>query len=160
MIGVIVWWNPRWLMICKRRYIHGQSERDVTQFTITSWHGNALCIIGPLWRDVRSQMDSLAKGQQCGALVLSLLLAWANWHRQSSYRWFEMTCNGERNCVMSANHQPINMIWRVWRQKQVFQTWISNRIPQNIVGRNYLAMPVMPVFWHQSPPICYGCYIF
>ena len=81
-------------------------------------------------------------------------------NRQSSYRWFEMTCNGERNCVMSANHQPINMIWRVWRQKQVFQTWISNRIPQNIVGRNYLSMPVMPVFWHQSPPICYGCYIF
>ena len=35
--------------------------------------------------------------------------------------------------------------WRRWRQKQVSQSGISNCIPQNTVGCNYLSQPEIPV---------------
>ena len=52
--------------------------------------------------------------------------------------------------------------WGLWRQKQVSLTWISNCIPQNTVGCNYLSLSEIPASdanvlkgesfqWH---PIC------
>ena len=52
-----------------------QSHPDAIM--MTSWHGNAVCITGPLWGE--STCDRwilLAKGQWCRALMFSLLLDW------------------------------------------------------------------------------------
>ena len=40
--------------------------------------------------------------------------------------------------------QPITWINKDLCQKQVSQAWISNCIPQNTVGCNYLSLPVIP----------------
>ena len=51
---------------------------------MTSWHGSAFCITGPLCGDsphkgpVMSLMDSLHKGRVMQSLVLPLLLAWTS----------------------------------------------------------------------------------
>ena len=37
-----------------------------------------------------------------------------------------------------------SLIWGLWRQKQVSQSWTSNCIPQTIVGCNYLSLPEIP----------------
>ena len=44
------------------------------------------------------------------------------------------------SCVTESSERCIH-IWGLWRQKQVSQAWISNCIPQNTVGCNYLSIP-------------------
>ena len=44
------------------------------------------------------------------------------------------------------SHYLFMDIWGIWWQKQVSQAGISNRIPQNTVGCNYLSMPEVPAF--------------
>ena len=39
------------------------------------------------------------------------------------------------------------LIWDIrglWHQKQVYQAWLSNYIPHNTLGHNYLSMPQIP----------------
>ena len=54
-------------------------------------------------------------------------------------------------------------VWRLWYQKQVSQAWISNCIPQNAVGCNYLSLSEILAsgatvdIWAQTP-ISISCY--
>ena len=41
-------------------------------------------------------------------------------------------------------HTKTGTIWRLWYQKQVSQAGISNCIPQNTVGCNYVSLPEIP----------------
>ena len=66
----------------------GQKSQAIINVMMMYWHGNVDCITGPLW-----VVDSPHKGQQCRALIFSLLLGWTScWtDRQvtSDFRWHD-----------------------------------------------------------------------
>ena len=50
----------------------------------------------------------------------------------------------EMKICIGSWHEGISGIWGFWYRKQVSQACISNCIPQNNMGCNYLCMPEMP----------------
>ena len=97
----------------------------------------------PFVREINwSPVNSSHKGQWCGALMFSLICAWTNgWlsnRDTSDLRQFETpSCSLWRHCNVMLKEIDI---CRLVCQKQVLMTWISNYIPQNAPGYNYLFM--------------------
>ena len=67
----------------------------------------------------------------------------------------------EMKICIGSRHEDIGGIWGLWYQKQVSQACISNCIPHNTVGCNYLCMPEISApgaklisgkwgLWHQK----------
>ena len=80
----------------KDQYCIGQ--RKIPLDMTTSWHGNAFGFTGPLCREsTGNRWIPSTKGQQCGALIFSLLLGWTS----CCCRWFKAPCRS-RHC--NENH--------------------------------------------------------
>ena len=80
-----LYWNQSWYFCWLSKPVVGASQSQIFFHCIiwfcmlniiTSYHGNAFCIIGPC-------MIPLTKGQLCAALMLSLLPAWTSYSRDA-----------------------------------------------------------------------------
>ena len=79
-----------------------------------------------------------------GAVVRPSGLYNGHSHAQEFYR-HDPVISVERYLDLLKNIQEnTKRIKRRWHQKQVFQPWISNCIPRNIVGNNYLSLYEIP----------------
>ena len=100
-----------WIAIYDRKYsasrVRGFAWKILAHMMMTSWHANAFCITGALWRDLSvtdwfpSQRANnadrqilLINGPKCGTVVLPFLL-FCTIFEKKKFRWLETSC---RSC--------------------------------------------------------------
>ena len=114
--------GPNHNLVSHKTYVQPPTRRTVTALWVQSLISNISLTIWPVFSNLIRMYNEI-------------LLRW------SFIIWFHVLIEFFFIILLLSSCALFGHIWGLWRQKQVSQAGISNCIPQNTVGCNYLFMP-------------------